>query len=249
MAQNNKKKTRPGAKKADDAGKDNNGAPDANVDVNANGTATASRGGVPFAAAPEGAVATRSAKKKQGSKKSSASSSSSSSARATSRGRGHASGGKGGGSARARSVSKSLHPRRPPTVYAEDEDVGAALAAFKEATEEAKKRDAEREARAQAEHQRIDNRRKEMLDHGLIGDVLTHASLEEKVDALKEDVDGLKEEYQAYKQETKQQVDDLQSQLDARQPAGPAAAANARSRVAKILAAVVYWVMRPIFGI
>ena len=238
MAQNGKKKTRPGAKKAGDA----------NVDVNANGTATASRGGVPFAAAPEGAVATRSAKKKQGSKKLLASSSRLS-ARATSRGRGHASGGKGGGSARARSVSKSLHPRRPHTVYAEDEDVEAALAAFKEATEEAKKRDAEREARAQAEHQRIDNRRKEMLDHGLIGDVLTHTSLEEKVDALKEDVDGLKEEYQAYKQETKQQVDDLQSQLDARQPAGPAAAANARSRVAKILAAVVYWVMRPIFGI
>ena len=238
MAQNGKKKTRPGAKKAGDA----------NVDVNANGTATASRGGVPFAAAPEGAVATRSAKKKQGSKKLLASSSRLS-ARATSRGRGHASGGKGGGSARARSVSKSLHPRRQPAVTAEYEDLEAALAAFTKSQEDSKKRDAEREARAQAEHQRIDNRRKEMLDHGLIGDVLTHTSLEEKVDALKEDVDGLKEEYQAYKQETKQQVDDLQSQLDARQPAGPAAAANARSRVAKILAAVVYWVMRPIFGI
>ena len=238
MAQNNKKKTRPGAKKAGDA----------NVDVNANGTATASRGGVPFAAAPEGAVATRSAKKKQGSKKLLASSSRLS-ARATSRGRGHASGGKGGGSARARSVSKSLHPRRQPAVTAEYEDLEAALAAFTKSQEDSKKRDAEREARAQAEHQRIDNRRKEMLDHGLIGDVLTHTSLEEKVDALKEDVDGLKEEYQAYKQETKQQVDDLQSQLDARQPAGPAAAANARSRVAKILAAVVYWVMRPICGI
>ena len=248
MAQNNKKKTRPGAKKADDAGKDNNGAPDANVDVNANGTATASRGGVPFAAAPEGAVATRSAKKKQGSKKSSASSSSSSSARATSRGRGHASGGKGGGSARARSVSKSLHPRRSSTEHG-DMGLEATYAAFVKAREEDKKRDAEREARAQAEYKRIDGLR-ETLGHGLIGyDVLTHTSLEEKVDALKEDVDGLKEEYQAHKKETKLQIDNLQSQLDARQPAGPAAAANARSRVAKILAAVVYWVMRPIFGI
>ena len=249
MAQNNKKKTRPGAKKAGDAGKDNNGAPDANVNanvnVNANGTATASRGGVPFAAAPEGAVATRSAKKKQGSKKLLASSSRLS-ARATSRGRGHASGGKGGGSARARSVSKSLHPRRQPAVTAEYEDLEAALAAFTKSQEDSKKRDAEREARAQAEHQRIDNRRKEMLDHGLIGDVLTHTSLEEKVDALKEDVDGLKEEYQAYKQETKQQVDDLQSQIDNLQSQLDA---RQRSRVAKILAAVVYWVMRPIFGI
>ena len=227
MAQNNKKKTRPGAKKADDAGKDNNGAPDANVDVNANGTATASRGGVPFAAA---------------------SSSRSSSARATSRGRGHASGGKGGDSARARSVSKSLHPRRSSTEHG-DMGLEATYAAFVKAREEDKKRDAEREARAQAEYKRIDGLR-ETLGHGLIGyDVLTHTSLEEKVDALKEDVDGLKEEYQAHKKETKLQIDNLQSQLDARQPAGPAAAANARSRVAKILAAVVYWVMRPIFGI
>lgn len=227
MAQNNKKKTRPGVKKAGDAGKDNNGAPDANANANTNGTATASRGGVPFAAA---------------------SSSRSSSARATSRGRGHASGGKGGDSARARSVSKSLHPRRSSTEHG-DMGLEATYAAFVKAREEDKKRDAEREARAQAEYKRIDGLR-ETLGHGLIGyDVLTHTSLEEKVDALKEDVDGLKEEYQAHKKETKLQIDNLQSQLDARQPAGPAAAANARSRVAKILAAVVYWVMRPIFGI
>mmetsp|Transcript_14060 Transcript_14060/g.33586 ORF Transcript_14060/g.33586 Transcript_14060/m.33586 type:complete len:233 (+) Transcript_14060:108-806(+) len=232
MAQNGKKKTRPGAKKAGDA----------NVDVNANGTATASRGGVPFAAAPEGAVATRSAKKKQGSKKSSASSSSSSSTRATSRGRGHASGGKGGGSARARSVSKSLHPRRSSAVTAEYtyEELVADLAVLEEKTEKADKQRAEGEAHAQAEYKRIANR-EEMLDH-----VLTHTSLEEKVDALKEDVDGLKEEYQAYKQETKQQVDDLQSQIDNLQSQLDA---RQRSRVAKILAAVVYWVMRPIFGI
>ena len=116
---------------------------------------------------------------------------SSSSARANPRGHGGDS-----AHARARSVSESPHPRRPPTVYAEGEDVGAALAAFKEATEEADKQRAEREARAQAEYQRIDD-------------------LEGVVGGIREDVDGLEEELQAYKKENDLQVDNLQANLQA----------------------------------
>ena len=93
--------------------------------------------------------------------------------------------------ARARSVSESPHPRRPPTVYAEDEDVGAALAAFKEATEEADKQRAEREARAQFEYARIDD-------------------LEEKVDGIEEDQQRFMEEQTSINEEVRADISDLQ---------------------------------------
>ena len=146
---------------------------------------------------------TRNTKKKQGAKKKSTATSSSSAASRGSgsgstrgRGRGRGRGGTVGDSARVRSVSESPPPRRPSAGDADD--FAAAIAELKRVKEECRDRADAREARKEAECQRID-------------------AAHQRIDAEHQRIDGLEENFENYREENNERVGHLETMFDSQQ--------------------------------